>query len=134
MTWPPDSSTEDIEGLYEEHRTELSEERTQLALQRTLWAAEQTLNAWLRTALTCTVAGLAVFQFVSSSLTWVAPAIATILTITGAGLYVFALNRYVTETRRLKAAGAIVTPAWVVVVIVVPMLVAGCLALLLLVK
>lgn len=117
-----------------ERRTELAEERTQLALQRTLWAAETTLNAWLRTALACVVAGLAVFEFVSSSLTWVAPAIAAVLTGTGAALYVYALWRYSVETDRLKAAGVIVTSKWIVVAIVTPMLAAAILTLLLLLR
>jgi uncharacterized membrane protein YidH (DUF202 family) len=126
--------TDEIEGPLAERRTHLSEERTQLALQRTLWAAEQTLNSWLRTALAAVAAGLAVFEFFSSRIVWVAPAIASILTLTGAGLYVFALWRYSTETRRLKAAGVLVTPMWIVVLVVTPLLAVGLLALLLILK
>lgn len=126
--------TDEIEGPLAERRTHLSEERTQLALQRTLWAAEQTLNSWLRTALAAVAAGLAVFQFVSSGIPWVAPAIASTLTITGVVLYVFALWRYATETKRLKAAGVLVTPIWLVTVIVAPLLAVGLLALLLIAK
>lgn len=133
MTWPPSSDPEDIDELLAERETELSEERTLFARQRTLWAAEVTLNAWLRTALTCAVAGLAIFQFVATR-SWVPPTIASLLTVTGAAVYVFALGRYITETRRLRAAGVLVTPTWLIVVIVTPMLLSGLLTLLLLLR
>ena len=129
-----DLAYKELDSPLARRRTRLSEERTQLALQRTLWAAEQTLNSWLRTALAAVAAGLAVFEFVSSGITWVAPTIASVLTLTGVGLYVFALWRYATETRRLRAAGVLVTPIWLVSIIVTPLLMAGILALLLVFK
>ncbi len=132
--YPGDIAREDVEDLLDVRRTELSEERTQLALQRTLWAAEQTLNAWLRTALACVVAGMAVFEFLSTGVPWVGPAIAATLTLTGIAVYVYALWRYATETRHLKAAGAITAPLWLVGVLVVPLVATGVLTLLLLLR
>jgi uncharacterized membrane protein YidH (DUF202 family) len=132
--YPGDSAHDEVEELLDQRRTELSEERTQLAVQRTVWAAEQTLNAWLRTALACVVAGMAIFQFAHTGLTWVGPAIASMLTATGVGFYGFALWRHTIETGRLKRMGAEVTSVWVTVLLVVPLLIAAVLTLLMVVR
>jgi uncharacterized membrane protein YidH (DUF202 family) len=121
----------DEEGLDVSERLEFA--RTDWALQRTLWSAERTLNSWLRTAMAAVVAGLAIVQFIAPAQdAWITTSVGGVFVAAGVAMYVYGLWRYHTELSRLRREGLEATPAWVMIVIVAPLVLAALLALILL--
>jgi uncharacterized membrane protein YidH (DUF202 family) len=135
MSNRPSSVYDDLYDLDEEDldiSERLAAQRTDWSLQRTLWSAERTLNSWLRTAMAAVVGGLAIAQFVQPvAHGWIATAVGGIFALAGISIYVYGLWRYRVALDRLRREGLEVTPPWIMLVIVTPLIVAALLALIL---
>jgi putative membrane protein len=76
-------------------RTDLAAERTELARQRTLLAEQRTFSAWLRTGLAAVAVGLGSAELLGDlEPEWAVTAIAIILCVSGAGIFLVALQSY----------------------------------------
>jgi putative membrane protein len=110
---------------------ERDDEKMDLAVRRTLLASERTFTAWIRTALSSVVAGIAVARFLTDQGTsWAGRAIAVMLILSGVALYVVAIWQYRKDRERFQSRGR-ATPVWLAEIVGFALLGASLLSLLL---
>lgn len=99
---------------------ELGVNTATLAMQRNIMANERTFSAWLRTGLALIVAAIAlprIIHFVNWS--WTIKLVGVIFIIIAAAIFVVAYWRYEAESKKLMCAGAIMTPAWLLKILTI---------------
>lgn len=99
---------------------ELGVNTATLSMQRNIMANERTFSAWLRTGLALIVAAIAlprIIHFVNWS--WTIKLVGVIFIIIAAAIFVVAYWRYEAESKKLMCAGAIMTPAWLLKILTI---------------
>ncbi len=93
---------------------------TTLAMQRNVMANERTFSAWLRTGLALMVAAIAlprIIHFVNWA--WTLKLIGLIFIAIAATVFIVAYWRYEAESKKLMCAGAVMTPAWLIKILTI---------------
>ena len=89
-----------------DYQTALAEERTTLARQRNILALERTFSAWVRTGLSLNAVALITPRLIElGRWEWVVRLIGIVLTLTAAGMYYLAYQRYHVASLKLTAQG-----------------------------
>jgi putative membrane protein len=102
----------------------LAMDTTTLAMQRNVMANERTFSAWLRTGLALIVAAIAlprIIHFVRWA--WTLKLIGIIFIAIASTIFIVAYWRYEAESKKLMRPGTVMTPAWLVKILTILLMV-----------